>query len=510
MISTFRNGKYILFAAPLFAVAVGFLGTAESAKGAGERIISSARDIRNIIGSNNYDVKILGEQVKRASAVVEGIEGAYFPMLSLDTSIMDDRKQPLSNFQPARVENTHWGATLIQRTPMGINFSAGVTNDTAKLYQSDPPNDFLPYPATFNQPVVFLKMEMDILQDLMGFVSFKEWDQYRIDEEVSKMQVELIKHKLFTSSSALLWNTREMMEMKSIIEEMVTRFEKLEKDVDAKVRKRIAEPGDIYKLKALVAQRKADVVALERTVREIEKSIAEILSVQEGIRFMPDRTLASLEKGIDACEQDILSRKEMDTAWSREFDVLEKNIRRGELEKDIRYRKALPDLKLVGSYAKTGTDSTFGDAFSNIVDQDKPQVYVGLNFSWPLSSSVAKSRRVFGDTALATQGMTYGKFYEGSRVFHESTIRKIGHLREEGKLSDEAVGYGRKQIDDLHKRYRQGRVSMFELVQEESSVLQSELTRKRVWVERINNIYQYLGRFDRLSCADSDLTAGRD
>ena len=502
-----KNKKASLSLLFLFFLIAGPLDFAESAKKSAQRIISSAKDIRQIVGSNNYDLKILGEQVKRASAVVDGIEGAYYPMVNVDTSIMDDKKQPLSNFQPARVESMHWGATLIQRTPMGINFSAGITNDTMKLHQSDPPNDFLPYPATYSQPVLFLKMEMDILQDLMGYVSFKEWDQYKIDEEVSKMRVELIKHKLFISSSALLWNTREMMEMKSIIEEMVERFEKLEKDVAAKVKRQIAEPGDIYKLKALVAQRKADIVSLERSVREIEKAIAEILSVPEGIRFKPKRTLASLEKGVAACERDVISRGDLDTVWSMEFDLMEKNIKRGELEKEIRYRKALPELKLVGSYARTGSDSNMADGFSNMIDQDKPQIYVGLNLSWPLSASVAKSKRVFGDTALATQGMTYSKFYEGAEVFHESTKRKIHHLREEGRLSDEAVGYGRKQIDDLHKRYRQGRVSMFELVQEESSVLQSELMRKKLWVERINNIYQYLGRFDNLSCGNNELTA---
>lgn len=384
----------------------------------------------------------------------------------------------------------------------------GVTTDKIKIFQTDPPNEFLPYPLSLHQPAMYVKFEMDVLQDLMGYISLKEWDQVKIDEDVSKLQVEQVRRKLYASSSSLFLNIRVFEEMQVVVDKLIKRLEKLERDVESKVRNRIAEESDLYKLRASIAQRKADLVVLKRNLKEIERMLRAILSVEEDTRFEPGRSLASVVKDISACEESILREEDFDTVWSSQFEILKKNIKRGGLEKEIAYRKALPDVSLVGSYTGTGLDESFSGGVSEATGGDRPQYYVGLNLSWPLSKSVAKSKRIFGDTALETTGLAYSKELEENRILFNTAREKIQYFKEEGELVDSAVSFGQRQVKDLGRRFRQGRVSMFELVQEESAVMQSELKQKRLWMERINNVYQILGNFDRYECGADVIVSG--
>ena len=463
--------------------------------------VKSPEDLKNLIAQNNYDIKILYQRAKQAQAIVDGVKGAYYPVLSTDINYSDDQKEPTSNFQPARIKNEHFGISLLQRTPIGINGSIGFANDRTELFQSEPPNSMLPYPETYKQPALYVNLEVDILEDFLGYISQKQWDQVELDKEVADMQISLAQEQLYLTSSSLFWNLQAMEEMKILVREIINRLKQLESDTIEKSKRHIANPGDVYKLKASISKRELDILAIDKNINTLERAIFEMVSASGSKSIKPSKKLSDIQADIIECEDFILNQgEEIRPSWSKQFNILETRIERANLEQKILNRKTLPDIKLFAKYSQTGTDADKDDSYTEMLHGERPQLIVGINLTHELSPSLGKSARTLGEVELQHSKLAYEKFFHESETLYLHIKEKTTKLKEEDILVEQAIHYEDGQMVDINRRYKQGRVSLFELIQEEGSVLQTQLIQKELWAKRIENVYQFLTHFDNLEC----------
>lgn len=463
-------------------------------------VITSPQDLKQLIEENNIEIKLLRERVIQVQSVTDGVRGAYNPVLSTGAHYSDDEREPTSSFQPARVKNEHLEISLRQRTTAGIAATVGFTNDRTELFQSQPPNNLLPYPATFKQPVMFVKLEADILENFMGYISRKQLEQVELDEEVAKTQLLLVKDQLYLTSSSLFWNLQVLEEMKTLIGDILARLHELESDVLRKSERSIAEPSDVYKLKASIAKRELDILGIDKSIENFKNIISQLVSDQGSVLIVPSQQLPNIRDQIIQCENKILSHRNLDPSWSKQFAVLDKMIERASLEKNISHRQVLPNINLFASYAQTGTDTDKDESFSEMLHGDRPQSMVGVNFTLELAPSLLRAAKISGNSVLESSTLSYSSFNRESITKFLHTKEIIKNLRREDELIATSIEHEFKQMKDMNRQYKQGRISLFELVKEEGEALGTKLREKELWAQRIENVYQFLGHFDGFKC----------
>jgi outer membrane protein TolC len=488
-------------------VAATFVGSEAAAQTEGDTpptVFLTEAQIRQATLVGNHDLKALAARIRQGEAVARGVAGGFGPTLRGEASLSQDNRQPLNSFQPSGVESRRLGLSVVQPLTSGISLSGGVTLDRTRLSQSEPPNAALPYPETFYQPRLFVAADVDLLRDLHGFISQRRLVKADHDAEGIRGRRGNVTARLLAAASTLLWNIRALDEITQTTGAFLDDLERLEKEVAHKVDRSLAEPGDLYQLKALIGMRRASLVTIDRHRRSLAEGIASFVGSDGPVRVAPQATLAEGEAGIKACEASIMKTPTFSPALSSVYGAYEADIAAADIERDILEREILPDLSLVGSYATNGTDTSLDGSVTETAGTSRNEYYLGLRLSLPLSHDRERSKKGIGEAVAALGRSAYAKRLDDDRALFDSYRDRIGSIGEEIELVKNAVVNGQRQLKDLRLRYRQGRVPLYQLVSEEADVLQFHLRLKELVAERIALVHGFAGRFDRIACGEKE------
>jgi len=463
-------------------------------------LIQSSRDIPPLVQNYNYDLKLLAENIREAQASLLNLQGQYYyPELKTEFNYLDDRQQPNNPFQPARERDFFWEVRTEQKLPQGVTTKFGVSNLRSTIFQSDPPNPLLPYPADFNEPVVFLNVTVDVLQDLLGYITRKELRLSNLDYDTAVLTSVLFRHKMTVSAINLFMQTINLQSQEALRRQIIAEFSRLRTDLQVKLGRSIGDRGDLDRVNRLIATAQTDIIRLQKNRDVVVKNLQNILGISGNSQVKPGENSEALLEKTRGCEQEFL-QAEFSPQFSREFELFKLEKTKGDLQAKIYRRQRLPNISLEGSVSTTGTDPTLGGSFNEVANFDRPIYMAGVKFSWPLSP---KRIRAAKEAAMASSNypsIDYDKLLHERKLLWQETQQNIRHLREEYETTLKALRAGKGEVADLISRFDQGRVSFFQLSEARVELFRLQVAAEALKIQRTENLLETLQLFDQFQC----------
>lgn len=462
--------------------------------------IRSTQDIPPLVQNYNYDLKLLAENIRSAQASLLNAQGQYYyPELSTDFDYVDNRRQPNNPFQPARVKSFFWEVQAQQQFPQGVKTQFGISNLRDTLFQSDPPNPLLPFPQDFNQPVMFLNVSVDVLQDLLGYITRKELKLSALDYETSLLTSILFRHKMTVSAINLFLQTVNLQSQEALRRQIISEFSRLRSDLQTQLNRSIGDRGDVDRVDRLIATAQTDIIRLEQNRDVVVKNLQNILGVSGQSTVSPHESSGQILKKTRDCEDSFLSSP-FSTAYSQEFDLLQKEQSKGDLNAKILRRQRLPNISIEGGISTTGTDPSIGGSFNELVNFDRPVYMAGVRFSWLISPKRIRAAKEAAVVAANTPSIDYDKLVHERKLLWEETQQKIRRLRKEYQTLLKAVQSGKGEVGDLIERFNQGRVSVFQLSEARVELFRLQVAAEALKFQRTQNLLETLQLFDQFQC----------
>lgn len=462
--------------------------------------IHNLKDLKQYILENNLDIKMLSEKLTKQLASYKNTFGIYTqPYLSGSFAYQDNRQEPTNPFQSARYDTVSWDVDIFQNTPFGIDFNFGLGNDWNKYYQSEPVNPALPYPQSFFQPYAYSKVNIDLVQNFLGYTSRRELQNKKINVKVQKIEKKISLRKIYSMVLSYLVEWHAIDEYLKLTKNSLNQFVKVKKDLENKYSKNLVERSDLYKIKSLVFSTKTDIFKLEKQKAQIEMNIKSILNLDEKTDIVSDLGLHKIYKYSNTCENRFL-KKEFSEFSTREIQMERLLLKQSHNEADLYKIKSLPNVKLSGSVHSTGTENTFSQGISEVKSFNRPIYNVGVNFSWPLSLSRNKASRLASSSTRKIADLKLKK------KLHEKKLSWINYKKQIKEFSKEfsailtSENYERKKQKSIAEQYEQGRISLFNLTEEELNKLQLQSSVLQTKVSKVGMVLNVLSDFDAFEC----------
>ena len=462
--------------------------------------IGTLQDIPPLVQNYNYDLKLLEEDIRRAQASLLNLQGQYYyPELKTEINFEDNNQEPVNPFQPARIRDFFWEVKTEQKLPQGISTEFGVSSLNSRVFQSDPPNPLLPFPQTFNQPVLFLRVSVDILQDFLGYITRKELQVSSLDYDTSVVRSVLFRHKMTVAAGTLFLQIVNLKSQKALRYGIIRAFSRLRGDIQRQLNRSLGEAGDLARVNRLIATAQADVIRLEKNRDVIIRNLQSILGISVNSQVVPEIRSQKLLKQTRKCEDRVLTT-EFNASLSQEFELLAMEKNKGKLNSKIFRRQRLPDISLEGGVASTGTDPDLGGSFKEVGVFDRPIYSVGLKFSWPLSPKRLRAAKEASVAAAQTPSIEFDKIFHERKILWKRTQDNIQNLRKEYAKMIQAVRSGEKEVADLLKRFDQGRLTFFELSEVKVEVFRLKVLAEALKFQRTQNLLETLQLFNKFEC----------
>lgn len=474
-------------------------------------MLSQHIDILKLLTDGNYELQIAAEDINLAKEQTRVYRSTFHPSLVLKLEHLDDKKQPFTSFQTSRKKNNHISASVRQRIYYGFDFSIGIDNDNTKMFglvDSSSPN--MPRNARFYQPNVYANLSVNLSKNFLGKRDRRELNNLRLKEINSLLKKDSSLAKLYYQSIGLFWEEQSFNEMIEDIKKYIVRLSELQENTQVRVERKTAEKGDLYSLRATIASKTAEVLAIGRVSEDANTMLKLLLGIEDNVKVQPKRNLKSILKEVVKSENEILSISKVQDEWSSSSAIQTNEYQIAKNSKITSDLSSLPDVKLYAKYSTTGTREDFSDSYSDVRKHKFPQYALGISFDIPLTTSSYHSKRALGLAQENSARLRLNK----TRHNNISQLRKyqqqITKLRYEYEQILIAKKNGDALLDDLRMRYEQGRLSLFELIIEEGKILEIDIQAKKIIIARLKTLLGLYVLYDKYPYNNSFLRMNDD
>jgi|GEM_PF-5181777 len=339
------------------------------------------------------------------------------------------------------------------------------------------------YPAAVTQlfapmnpyytPSVTLTLAQPLMKNIAGI-------QDQLGKRVTRIQLALAKVAYDENVEAFISDMTQMYlnwlrayRSANILAEVYGKTQNAVKLIEEQVQARVSEESDLYRIKEQAANYRGQWQGALAAFEALTQQVAAMMNpgappqgiVPTGTENSFLSTYASRSQGLTYLKESSRLRQVLD--YSLE-------VERQQLRADKNAR--LPDLELFVNYTRLGASGDFNRAHGSTFDND--DISGGLNFSVPITDRTARGQYRYQKAKLNRVG------FENDRTMLDATSRLEGLYDQERrylsqvKAYEQQVYYGRKKLDEEIKQYEDGRLTLFQLLQD-----QTDYTNQRLVLE---------------------------
>ncbi|MFC2133755.1 TolC family protein [Bacteroidota bacterium] len=345
----------------------------------------------------------------------------------------------------------------------GGSFSASF-NTTLSNIKIDP---MFGFPSSFQQNQITLKYTHPLMKNSDGFLNKLQYDLKQYDIDFSEVQSIENKENFLAGSAQRYLDWVFLNEQKMIIAE---RIKLSEEELERTKRKReahLVDQVDVIRAEDAVRIWKQNHVLIESQLNAIRAELAVLANDDEIISADPDFNLYEIEDSMQL--DDILGSLEEN---SRLINILDIRINQIEHSRDGYEEMSKPDLSLMAEVNLRRIDEVLVQSFL----MNKPEIMVGLNYSFPLENRTADFQIAKSDLQV-TQ---LEKYIEDIKISLKSVLTnlyvRMDELKNVLELNKEQIESAKKRTEEELKLYNQGRGDLTFVIMSRDNEQNAKLT----------------------------------
>ena len=485
------------------------VGSSSLAQSSSKKLIQKEK---NQSEKSNSDEKILNEEdvlsLFRKNSVTQKSEIAEKAQVQLNDSLNQENYQArlystynfkksqeraLNNFQPIFSPYEDWNVGVEKNLALGLKTGVEVFG-TQYSFQDNSVQDATQMGARINAQV-------DLWKNIFGRLDRARLTSTESQKKRAELQYNVGIKKRESEVRKVYWSFVSNTQSIELAEELVSSAEKQYKDATSRQREGLADKGEVARYQSQVESRKASLLLFkyqrELILQAFEKQFDNFKSAGWTIEKDIDAKKIPL---VQQCIQSISGQSDMNLGYTQYDEMIELLQKETDAEISAAKKHGDIDLALVGQYQTTGVSNSYSDAQTNLENEKKSGYAVGVQLSIPLGTSKSDSEKYLltaKKSSLEAQKMA---MMNELRSTHDTMMKAMVLLNMGLKSQVE----NSKNLDinyrEMLKKYRQGRISVSNLVLEQDALFQSKLQEIDIKKQIAHVVLDYFTVFNQYPC----------
>lgn len=415
------------------------------------------------------------------------------------------KERAIIPFIPIYSPINQYKAGLVKPTRYGVSadVSASVDQRSGKSAQ----NSFKDIHTT----IYALTFNIDLWKDLFGSLTRKEIENAKLSFESAKIQKEIEGKTFELAVRRLYWaivaNNEKLKISKRLYEQSKTQLS----DALKRAKASIADAGEVARYKAQAAQRKGTMLFYEYERENLGKQLKDLIPhLQIGsVELAPydlDKTLGDVLQ----CAAVIQVQKEPPMGYTK-YDEVTKLLRRvqtNQLSIDSKYDDV--DLSLSTTFKTTGLgssspDSTnyegsYSDSIDDLNDNDRSGFEAGLMLTIPIGKKLngaEETKKAYNKKRLSAEIRNANSNIITTHKQIKESVKLLSQVIEAQKINNKELAV---RVREINKQYRQARVSLNTVIQDQDSLANSELSIVDTQLQVLYTLFDYFAVFTETPC----------
>mgnify|MGYP003685775489 CR=1 FL=1 len=412
------------------------------------------------------------------------------------------KEKPLIVFQPVFSNVNQYKIGVKKYTKYGVVLDAHRSIDTRS---SD--DTYTDLTTTTDE----LGIQMDLWRDFMGKVTRAQLSNARSMRKKDQLQAEISKNALTVNVRKLYWSIVANDEKLKITKNLYSAAQKQAKNARKRAANSITDKAEVARFESLVHARKGAILSLEYEREMLIKNLREIFPQLN----LKDISLAKVNFNktifeVLACTTQIDQQKKVPfehTSYDEVINLL-KGIQNNQYKVDNSYDSVdlKFDLKLkrIGVASETSDGSNYsGDyekSIKDMQDNDRGAMSAGLLLTVPFGENR-------GGTAKIKKALTERRFRSNMQKLETNVVSTHHQVKRSVKLLSHVITEQKQnskqlaiRVKEMKKKYSQARIPEYALIQDEDSLLQSDLNIVDTQLLVVTTILDYISVFNTFPC----------
>jgi hypothetical protein len=416
----------------------------------------------------------------------------------------ETREKPIISFIPVWTPSEELHLGVKQNLPYGMMLkgSVGVNQQSAMT----PVSTYQDISTSF----IRFDMQMDLWRDLFGKISKAEQQSAENSLKLSQFQKTVSQKAFEYGLRKMYWTLVANNEQIRISQLQLKTSEEQLKDAQARQRAGVTDSGEVARYEALVASRQGTVLYFqyqrEALIKQLTMKIPSLYGKNISISgYNLDDTVFN----VLSCTQAISEKKVLpyeDTLYDEMISLLREN--KNFQEKSVSAYDEI-DLTLNATARTTGVASesisssyfrgSYGDSFDDWRNNNRTGYSLGLNLTIPFGrTETKKSLEILNEKRFAVQVDLQEARLKST---HEQIVKSILLLQDVVRAQNMNTKALEKRLFVQNKKFREARVSVNDLIQDQDALLGSSLNVISTQLEIVNTLFDYLVVFSETNCA---------
>lgn len=357
-----------------------------------------------------------------------------------------------------------------------------------------------------------LGFQVDLWKDLMGKLTRSQYDNLQdmkkkdeLQQGISKTVFEINIRRLYWS---LVANAEKIRINSNLHKAAIVQL------MDARKRRAssISDKAAVAKFESLVHQRKGAIIVLEYERESLLKNLRVSFPSLNGKTLKLGKY--NINKSIFevlACTTKIGKTMNVpfeNTTYDEVVSIL-RDMKTRQLGVDKSYDKV--DLKMDLKLSQIGVSSTskdsgttysgdYGDSITDLQDNDRSALSAGLTLTIPFGQNKPATTKVKEKLTELQFDANIGNLDANVRSTHimvKQSVELLTTLMKTQKANSKALAV---RVVEMKKKYRQARIPEYALIQDQDSLLQSDVSVVDTQLLVVNTILDYLSVFNTFPC----------
>ncbi len=459
--------KILIFIVIIFTLFMHFCVPAFSAEK--KEMSLSLKDISHIALENNFDIQIakFDAYIKENDALLA--ESIFDTIISGKITYTDNQSKQASTIFGTKSLTNEYELSAEKKMPTGTTINTSLTQErnwTNSAFATTNPS---------HEATASIGLTQELGKNFFGLIDRGNIKITKLDIKNSTYtSLDKIEQSLADTQKAywkLILRNKELL----IGKEMLQKAEELLKIHTDKEKIGLLEQPQILASGANLKQRESEVILSQNALDLTHNDILYRLDLDpENITILPsDESLEGISNPdyIESLKLAIQSR--------RDYAKQKNELDASKIQLSIKKNSLWPEINLEITLSRNGLDSEYREAFGNIVNEDNPRYYTGINFKFPLENRNARGEFNKAKLEKIKQVLKLKNIERKIVVATKDNIAILVALIAVGENSRQVAKLQEEKLIAEERRFRSGRSDTDTIIRYQEDLLQARINLAR-------------------------------
>lgn len=414
------------------------------------------------------------------------------------------------SFQPIFETNNQYKLGVKKYTKYGLVLDLSANSDMRTSHSTSTTyKDLTTTTYQFN-------VQMDLWKDLFGKLTRAQFDNALDMKKKDQMQKDISLSALKVNTRKMYWTLVANEEKLKITTNLLEIANKQASNARKRMANSITDKAEVARFESLVHQRRGQILLLKYEKEQLIKNLRNLFPTLNGREIeLSNYNLNKTVFNVLACTAKIRSQKGVPYSSTKydEITALLRTIKNRQKVVDNKYDDI--DLKLdlklkdvgVGGDADTNGNisGSLSKSLDDMRDEDRKGLSAGVIFTVPFGENKAATSKVLEKLSESRFEANIQKLDSNVIALHDQVKSSVGILTEVIKAQKANSRELSIRVKEMKKKYAQARIPEYALIQDQDSLLSSDLTVVDTQLRVVSIILDYFAVFNEFPCGFNKL-----